>query len=373
MTAVAADATPRSIDTGGLRLLVAVLQAQDYTVIGPAVADGAIVLRPLTPDEPLPTGVRDTQAPGHYRLHQTETAAVFDHNAPAQPWKRWLWPPRERLWRAERHGDDVRFVADAPSPPRYALFGVRACDLAAIAVLDRVFAAAGAGGHAYLARRNDALIVAVNCTRAGGTCFCASMGSGPAVGPGADIVLTETPDRGLAEASSARGAALLAALDWPQAPAADIAAARAAVARAAQAMPRAMPADIASLLPARREHPAWTSLGERCLGCGNCTAVCPTCFCVRFEDAGEPDDETAARWRAWDSCFTLAFTELHGGAIRRARGARYRQWLTHKLSTWWQQFGTSGCVGCGRCITWCPVGIDITREAAALACDATGG
>ena len=373
------DTDPRAIAADALRRLVDLLQLDGYEVIGPIVEDGAITLGPLPQAALLPTGVRDEQGPGRYRLIETGSGALFDHAAPAQPWKRWLLPPRERLWRAEREGGGFAIVEDAPPSRRLALLGVRACDLAAIAALDAVFAAAGAAGRRYFARRDGTLIIAVNCTRAGETCFCASMGTGPRVGNGADLVLTEHAggEGGsfVAEARGARGHAILARLEAPVASQASRTAAAAAIERTAASMPRAMPAAIRSRLEANLEHPAWGDVGERCLACGNCTMVCPTCFCARFEDKGEPDAGVAERWRAWDSCFSLGFTEMHGGAIRRSRAARYRQWMTHKLASWWEQFGSSGCVGCGRCITWCPVGIDITREAATFVTDVfvTGG
>ena len=94
--------------------------------------------------------------------------------------------------------------------------------------------------------------------------------------------------------------------------------------------------------------------------------VCPTCFCTTVEDHSDLAGETAERVRSWDSCFTLDFSYVHGGSVRTETQSRYRQWMTHKLASWIDQFGTSGCVGCGRCITWCPVGIDITEEAAAI-------
>jgi Fe-S oxidoreductase len=94
--------------------------------------------------------------------------------------------------------------------------------------------------------------------------------------------------------------------------------------------------------------------------------VCPTCFCTTVEDVSDVTGDHAERWRRWDSCFTLGFSYIHGGSIRNSGKARYRQWMTHKLASWIDQFGTSGCVGCGRCITWCPVGIDITEEARAI-------
>jgi Fe-S-cluster-containing hydrogenase component 2 len=119
---------------------------------------------------------------------------------------------------------------------------------------------------------------------------------------------------------------------------------------------------------ANLEHPRWDDVAERCLSCTNCTLVCPTCFCFAVEDVNSLDGERAERTQRWDSCFTLGHSMLHGaGSVRGDTRSRYRQWLTHKLSTWWDQFDESGCVGCGRCISWCPAGIDLTEEVAAIA------
>ena len=114
------------------------------------------------------------------------------------------------------------------------------------------------------------------------------------------------------------------------------------------------------------EHPFWDDVGARCLACGNCTMVCPTCFCVTVEDSTDLAGDVAERRRRMDSCFSTAFTYVYGGSTRTSTRARYRQWLTHKLAGWVDQFGAVGCVGCGRCITWCPVGIDLTAEVASL-------
>ena len=139
------------------------------------------------------------------------------------------------------------------------------------------------------------------------------------------------------------------------------------VAKAARQMGRTLDTKgIKELLYRNYENPRWDDVAKRCLTCGNCTLVCPTCFCTTVEDVTDLTGEHVERWRKLDSCFTMDFSYIHGGSIRSSPRARYRQWMTHKLATWIDQFGTSGCVGCGRCITWCPVGIDITEEAAAI-------
>ncbi len=123
---------------------------------------------------------------------------------------------------------------------------------------------------------------------------------------------------------------------------------------------------IKELLYRNLDHPCWENVASRCLTCANCTMVCPTCFCAAVEDTTDLTGERAERWRRWDSCFTMDFSYIAGGSVRSSPKARYRQWMTHKLASWIDQFGTSGCVGCGRCITWCPVGIDITEEVRAI-------
>ncbi len=282
-----------------------------------------------------------------------------------------LHPPRQRQWRASRDGDSFDVEAATETAAPVAFVGVRPCDLAAMGVQDRVLRDGPATDTGYAGRRAQALIVAAACGAPAATCFCASMRTGPALpDAGYDLGLVELLDGGhrlIVAAGSAVGEALLDELPTRPATVADLTAADAAAHRASTAMGRRLDtAGIRELLVDNPEHPRWDDVASRCLACGNCTLVCPTCFCTTTEDHTALDGATTERWRRWDSCFSLDFSFAAGGTVRTSVRARYRQWLTHKLATWWDQFGESGCVGCGRCIAWCPVGIDLTEEVAAI-------
>jgi len=361
-------------------------------VVGPKVEGGAVVLGAVRDPDDLPVGVTTEQDAGRYRLlprDGTDEGAgggaggagdgvVFAHGAPAHHWKRYLYPPNELLSRMRRQADGFAVDSDAPpSARRYALFGVRPCDLNALRVLDAAIGAKGAADVRYVARREKSIVIAVNCTRSVATCFCASMGTGPRGKAGYDLVMTELEGgedgpRFVVASGSPRGAALLDGLPHQPASADDLAAEATAIEGAATSQTRRMVPDVAALLGRNLEHRQWAQVAERCLACANCTLVCPTCFCATIEETTDLAGTTAERRRTWDSCFTSDFSYIHGGSIRRSGAARYRQWMTHKLSSWWQQFEMSGCVGCGRCIAWCPVGIDITEEARTIR-DSEGG
>ncbi len=360
----------RMIDRDGLDALIRDLVGQGRRVIGPALRDGALVTGPVASVDDLPAGVIDHQEAGGYHLDTHGNGALFHNVVGPHTWKRYLYPPVRTLWSARRAAGGLEVMADDAPVPRYAFLGVRGCDLAALRVLDRVLRDDAFADPYYSASRDALFVVAVNCTRPGGTCFCASMGCGPRVGEGFDLALTELPceDRHvfLVEAGSEAGTALLAGLPSEPADRAALAAAEARLAEAAESMGREMIPDVAQVLRDGLNSPHWATVAERCLGCANCTLVCPTCFCSTVEDVTDLSGAEARRERRWDSCFTLDFSYIHGGHIRRGGDARYRQWITHKLAHWHDQFGTSGCTGCGRCITWCPVGIDITEEAKAI-------
>ncbi|CAN3127425.1 4Fe-4S ferredoxin-type domain-containing protein [Mycobacterium sp. smrl_JER01] len=352
------------IDAAGLHKLVSVLKDMGFRVVGPTVSGNAITLAELDSADELPRGWGVDVGPGHYRLHRRDDDAAFNHSAGPQSWKQFLHPPRQRVWTSDG--------APAPDPVRYAFLGVRGCDLAAIAKLNGVLGATAHPDRSFADRLGRVFVVAVNCTEPGALCFCASMGTGPGAGPGYDLALTERTGTGgpryLVDIGSAAGTEVLERVPHREADRPEIDSARNDVADAAQHMGRQMPVgDLRGLLVDSRESPHWDEVASRCLTCGNCTMVCPTCFCTSAEDVTDLTGTHAERWLTWASCFEFDFTFVHEGSVRQSGSSRYRHWLTHKLGTWHDQFGTSGCVGCGRCIAWCPTGIDITEEMATLA------
>jgi ferredoxin len=360
-----------AINVDGLQALIGALAARGYRVLGPTVRDGAIVYDEIEGVADLPAGWTDGQDAGRYRLERREDDALFGFAHGPQSWKRYLHPPMQTLWTAKKNAEGLKIVPPDPPAQKFAFIGARSCELHAIAIQDKVFQGGPFVDTAYAARRRGAFIVAVNCAEAGGTCFCVSMKTGPKAETGFDLALTEILSENshtfLIEAGSEAGAELLAQLPKRPATSDDLTAANAVVERTASRMGRSLQTEgIKALLQNNPNHPRWEDAAKRCLSCGNCTMVCPTCFCTTVDDHSDLTGASATRVRKWDSCFTLDFSYIHGGAVRQSGSARYRQWMTHKLASWYDQFGTSGCVGCGRCITWCPTGIDITVEAAAI-------
>ncbi len=358
--------SPRLLTRDGFGELLEQLRARGYTLIGPRVRDGAISYEEIGGVEDLPRGVSETQRAGHYQLGQSSKDFLFDFASTAQSFKHVFHPPRQQLFSLKRSAGGAELIPPAREERRFALIGARGCDIAALWTLDGVFVRGTPADPGYVARRRDTFVVAINCTMAGGTCFCTSMDTGPSVEQDFDVALTELEcaqgSEFVAESGSELGRELLGAVSTTTATDAQVTRADESVEAVRKVLGKRIEAHgLRELLQSHAEHPIWQSIAERCLACANCTMACPTCFCSNTTDEAGWDGEEH-RTRSWDSCFTGDFSYLHGGAVRTSTAARYRQWMTHKLSTWFDQFGSSGCVGCGRCITWCPAGIDITEE-----------
>jgi ferredoxin len=359
------------IESRDFQKLIDALTDGGFQVMGSTVRDGAIIYDRITSVAEMPVGWTDEQEAGTYRLKRRNDRALFGYVVGPHSWKKFLHPPVVRLWQSRREPNGLHFIEEKVEPPKYAFLGVRSCELHAINIQDRVFLQGQFADRTYAANREDLFIVAINCTEPGETCFCASMKTGPKTSAGFDLSLTEILDDSthhfVVECGSDRGASLLEQIPHRFSVEPETEHADGLLKLAAEKMGRRLETDgLKELLYRNHEHPRWEEVAGRCLTCANCTMVCPTCFCTTVEDLTDLRGEHAERWRKWDSCFTMDFSYLHGGSVRASTKSRYRQWMTHKLATWVDQFGTSGCVGCGRCITWCPVGIDITEEVRAI-------
>jgi len=362
------DETPRFLRRDAFDRLLGALHDDGRRIIGPRIGDGAIVYDEITSVADLPAGWRDEQAPGRYRLEQAGDDRLFDYVVGPTAWKRFTFPPRVPLSRGFRSDGHVTFESVPSDPPRLAFLGVRACEIAALLIQDRVLTGGPAVDGDYAKRREAALVIAVECVAPASTCFCTSMGSGPEVTGGFDVAMTELDAGFVVRAGSRAGEALIARLDLPIAEAVRVDEAHGAVAAARARIGDPVPtAGLPARLIAAAGSPRWAEIADRCLACTNCTMVCPTCFCTSVTQASDLAGSESISERTWDSCFTLGFARVAGGNFRPRVQDRYRQWLTHKFGTWWDQFGTSGCVGCGRCVTWCPVGIDVREEVVAVA------
>lgn len=352
--------------------LFSLVKKAGYKLLGPRLHNGVIIYDELQSAKDLPIGWTDEQDPGKYRLKRRNDKAYFGYHLGPHSWKKYLFPSKEKSWSAKKDKDGHLFFEEGdPIDEKMAFIGVRACEIQGIAVLDKVYNTKIATNERYKKRRENIFIMAVNCTTAVNTCFCASMQSGPVVKKGYDLALTEvineTSHYFLLQIGSERGRKICEPLDLHAATKEDCDFARRCVEKTIEHMIRKVDnANIHKILMDSWESQQWNEVAKRCINCTNCTMSCPTCFCSTTEDRVSVDAAQSERVTCWESCFTLSHSYVHGGSVRTSASSRYRQWLTHKFGTWWDQFGLSGCIGCGRCITWCPVGIDVTEELAKL-------
>jgi ferredoxin len=348
--------------------LLSLLRKDGYQTVGPRVEHKVIAYGEIETIQDLPLGIASEQDKSTYRLVNTGDNQYFSALPGSQNWKKYLYPAKKDLFFVEKNNGKWEKTSAVHQEERYALIGVRACELAGIEILDKVLIRKDFTDPDYSAKRSKMFIVSVNCAQPGNTCFCASMGTGPKCQQGYDLNITELDEHFLINIGSEVGLALMQQLKWEPASAFHLQTAQRVVEQAEKSMGRKIDdlENVPDVLLNNLEHPHWNEIGDRCLSCGSCTLVCPTCHCWDTNDHVYITTKKTSRERVWDSCFNPGYSAVVGGNTRPSTKARYRQWLTHKFGNWKLQFGTLGCVGCGRCISWCPAGIDITEEIAAF-------
>ena len=351
-----------------LNQLIEALQKRGYQVFGPKVKDQVIKYEAITSVKDLPKLI-DKQTPGSYQLEETKDKRLFGFTVGPDSLKKFLHPIRVSLYRVQKTKTGLQISNQNQALEKSAFFSVRSCDLKAMQIQDTVLLGQNFQDSIYQANREKNLFIALNCATPADTCFCVSMNSGPRVEKNTpyDLCLTEIVKADthhfLIEVGSKTGLEIIRELKLKQVEATlgeeqieNLAS------DCASQMKRSMNQEgIAALFSNNENSHQWAEVAERCLACANCTMVCPTCFCTTTEDLNHLNGD-AERVRRHDSCFNADFSYIHGGSVRGSTASRYRQFISHKLGTWHAQFGSSGCVGCGRCITWCPPGIDITEE-----------
>ncbi len=355
-----------TVDISGLDRLLDLIKSEGYNIIGPVVEDGAVKKGTIKSINDLPQGYTDSQAPGSYTLTYDENnKELFSWAVGPTSFKDYFFPPKQVLFSGKISKDKVTLVQVDAKVSKTCFFGMRPCEVAGMSVLKNVMMGGQYQDPVAADMSQNVLVVATECGFPAETCFCSSFGSGPMASENFDLVITEITNgdnRYLIRSGSDTGYQLLEKLDLQSASPQDFSERDRIIANSTSQMTRSIDTGtVGGLLAENINSPHWAEIAKRCLSCGNCTLVCPTCFCASFEHSNGLSDDFEVTKR-WDSCFDTEHSYIHGGYVRSSTSSKYRQWMTHKLSTWVDQFGEMGCVGCGRCITWCPVGIDITEE-----------
>jgi len=338
MSGPGADPTAFCLTSGELTAWLAGLLREGKRVIAPVEEDGLRLFRSVTSPEQI------SLAPGKARLSPKES----------------LFPKNERLFSYAVRGEDVTLEAAPGEDREQVLVGPRPCDVAGLLRLDTVFLK-GAPDAQYAARRSRTAIVSLACDTAEPECFCTAVGVGPAAEEGSDVQLLAAGEGWIVRPLTGQGKTLTAALRGRAAPSeVEWAQAREGVERAEASLRKNPVArEWAAVLEANFDLPLWEAVGQRCVGCSICNFACPSCSCFDVHDGGNA--LCGERCRSWDSCTFATFTR-HGSGHnpRPTQPSRYRQRVLHKFAYYPQSnAGEFMCVGCGRCVRMCPVGLSI--------------
>jgi ferredoxin len=285
-------------------------------------------------------------------------AYLNSKNAP----KNIFFPHTETMMKYTRTPQGMVFSSEVNEAGQSVLFGVRPCDAHSFVVLDKLFDQEKYKDQYYIAKRQNTTVITLACVKPPyATCFCTSVDGEPVSSEGADILLTDIGDEYLVELVTEKGAKLAGYFGDTKADAPAEAKKAELAAKAKEAIKSKVPAhEVKPILDKNFDHPFWDTIHAKCLACGTCTYLCPTCHC--FDISDEVVGSDGIRLRSWDSCMFPLFTkETSGHNPRPSQKERWRQRTMHKFKYYIDMFNTIGCVGCGRCVMYCPVNLDIRK------------
>lgn len=363
--------------------------AQESRVVAPVKEDGVVLFRPWEPGvEPELDILLAKQSAKEYVFRQSETylryGYVMEGEAAASV-------SDETQSHAADGGDQdakaraaaqdaavkahaVLTVQPVDDAPAQVIFGLRPCDVRGFVQMDNVFG--GYGGFYfdpyYNAKREATTLIAVTCRDPRSTCFCTSVQGGPAAGDGADALFTQVEGGFTVEALTEKGEALVSAASLADASEAQGQASTSVKERATERVDKAFDLEgIQTGLRANIEDPAWHDLSMRCISCGTCTYVCPSCYCFNITD--EMVEGTGERIRTWDNCFNPSYTlETSGHNPRAIKSNRFRNRFSHKFWYYPEKYDSLLCSGCGRCVSNCPTRIDIREVLGVMGVERAG-
>jgi len=320
----------------------------DRTIVAPTMENGMVIYRPVIKLDSLDLELpRPKRAPKDFFFKETEK--IFDFKD-----------------ESTKSGSGAKYT-QPPKPPEILILGVRPCDGRALAFQDRIFLEKNHGfvDPMYKQRREAAIVVAQACDRPERNCFCTSVGGDPSSPEGSDVLMTPTSDGYILEGTSDRGEKFLNGPDTSDLmtdATGDRLKERDRIHESnRQRVPRKVETgNIKEKLEGNFDNPYWMELGRQCLGCGICTFLCPSCHCFDIQD--ERTAEGGRRFRVWDTCQFLEYTQHAGGHNPRPeKGHRIRNRVYDKFKYTVDAFGMVSCVGCGRCSSLCPEAIDMVE------------
>jgi sulfhydrogenase subunit beta (sulfur reductase) len=318
-------------------------------------------LKDLAKDYDLFAPVRLAEGVSVYKKIDPAEEIDLDSSNPQKPVKEVFFPQSEAMLRFEKAENRQRVTStDEVKKPRVVL-GARACDIQAISLLDDVFLGKEYTDVYFLQKRKTTTLIGFACNHPLSTCFCASTGGGPFTREGSDLFFIDLGEAYLVEPLTEKGKALTQNKLFAKASAKEIALASDLEKKAVKKSDASLPVEgIEKKLDQLMESRFWDRVHEKCIGCGVCTFLCPTCHC--FDIVDEAVNEQGQRVRNWDTCLSSLYSlETSGHNPRPTGRERTRQRVMHKFNYFPKNFKKIACVGCGRCILYCPVNFDIRQ------------